>query len=427
MPVAGPPVPEGAVACAGDRIVDAGPATALAERFPGATVDDLGDAILVPGLVDAHCHLEWSLLEGLLPPAGFGAWLGRFLPLRARIPLDDHRIAARHGALRALRAGTTTLADSGPTGSGAAAMAEVGLRGAVHLEAFGTPEGERARRAAAAVGRRVAALDAEAGPGVGVGLSPHAPYTVGPAFWRALDAEPAFAGRPWATHLAESEDEDRLVARGEGPLAETFAAAGFAPGRWDGADGESTVARVARAGALREGLVAAHCVRLADADPATLRSAGVGVAHCPRSNEYLLTGRAPLAAMRAAGLAVGLGTDSPASGGDYDVRAEARACARLHGGTMAAEELLRMATLGGAQALGLDGEVGSLAPGKRADLVALRPAAPVHDPAAAAMAADTIVDLVVASGEVVVSGGRALVADADGIDARAREARERLW
>ncbi|MEZ0283953.1 MAG: amidohydrolase family protein, partial [Thermoleophilia bacterium] len=181
--MAGPPVPEGAVACAGDRIVDVGPATALAERFPGAPVDDLGDAILVPGLVDAHCHLEWSLLEGLLPPARFGTWLGRFLPLRARIPLDDHRIAARHGALRALRAGTTTLADSGATGSGAAAMAEVGLRGAVHLEAFGTPEGEGARRAAAAVGRRVAALDAEAGPGVGVGLSPHVPYTVSPAFW----------------------------------------------------------------------------------------------------------------------------------------------------------------------------------------------------------------------------------------------------
>ena len=407
MPVAAPAVPEGAVACVGDRIVGVGPAAALTERFPGAAGEDLGDAILVPGLVDAHCHLEWSLLEGLLPPAGFGTWLGRFLPLRARIPLEDHRIAARHGALRALRAGTTTLADSGPTGSGAAAMAEVGLRGAVHLEAFGTPEGEDARREAASVAARVAALDAEAGPGLRVGLSPHAPYTVGPAFWRALDAEPELAGRPWATHLAESEDEDRVVARGEGPLAEAFAAAGFAPGRWDGAGGETIVARVARAGGLREGLVAAHCVRLGEADPATLRDAGVGVAHCPRSNEYLLTGPAPVAAMRAAGLAVGLGTDSPASGGDYDVRAEARACARVHGGGMAAAELLRMATLGGAEALGLGHEVGSLTPGKRADLVALRPAAPADDPAEAAMAAATAVGVVVASGEVVVSGGSA--------------------
>jgi cytosine/adenosine deaminase-related metal-dependent hydrolase len=428
MPVAGPPVPEGSVACAGDRIADVGPAEALAGRFPDAAIEDLGDAILVPGLVDAHCHLEWSLLEGLLAPARLGSWLGRFLELRARIPLEDYGVAARHGALRALRAGTTTLADSGPTGAGAAALTEAGIGGLVHLEAFGTADGAEAQRAAEVVAEGVAALDAQAGSRVRVGLSPHAPYTVGPAFWHALAGEPAVAGRPWATHLAESEDEDRVVARGDGPLAEAYAAIGFVPGRWDGPDGATVVERVARGGALRDGLVAAHCVRLGEEDPATLRGAGVRVAHCPRSNEHLLTGTAPLAAMRAGGLAVGLGTDSPASGGDYDVRAEARACARVHGGAMAAEELLRMATLGGAEVIGLDGEVGSLAPGKRADLVALRPAAPAgDDPAGAALAADTRVDVVVAAGEVLVSGGRPRLATAEAIDARAREARERLW
>jgi 5-methylthioadenosine/S-adenosylhomocysteine deaminase len=304
------------------------------------------------------------------------------------------------------------------------------VRGAAHLEAFGTPEGGEAARAAAAVGERVAALDADAGPGVRVGLSPHAPYTVGPAFWRALAAEPAVADRPWATHLAESEDEDLVVARGDGPLADAFAAVGFPPGRWESAGGASIVRRVAGGGALREGLVAAHCVRLAADDPATLRDAGVRVAHCPRSNEYLLAGTAPLAAMRAAGVTVALGTDSPASGGDYDVRAEARACARVHEEALGAEDLLRMATLEGARALGLHGEVGALAPAMRADLVALRPAEPAADraaAAAAAMAASTRVDVVVIAGEVRVSGGRAQVADADAIDARAREARERLW
>jgi 5-methylthioadenosine/S-adenosylhomocysteine deaminase len=131
--------------------------------------------------------------------------------------------------------------------------------------------------------------------------------------------------------------------------------------------------------------------------------------------------------MRSAGLAVGLGTDSPASGGDYDVRAEARACARVHGGALGADELLRMATLGSAEALGLDDEVGSLTPGKRADLVALRPAAPAgDDPAGAALAATTRVEAVIAGGEVLLSGGRPLLAAAEAIDARAREARERL-
>ncbi len=415
------------MACAGDRILDVGPAAALAARVPGAPVTDLGDAILVPGFVDAHCHLEWSLLEGVLPAAGFGDWLGRFLPLRARMGPEDHRIAARHGALRALRAGTTTLADSGPTGAGAGAMAELGLRGAVHLEAVGTPEGEAARRAAAAVAARVAALDGAAGAGVRAGVSPHAPYSVGPAFWRALLADGGLDERPWATHLAESEDEERVVARGEGPLADAFAAYGFAPGRWDGADGETIVARLGRAGGLRGGMVAAHCVRLDDRDPQALRAAGVAVAHCPRSNAYLRTGPAPLSALRRGGVTVALGTDSPASGGDYDVRAEARACGGAHPEPPDARELLRMATLGGAEALGLAAEAGHLAPGARADMVALRPAGATGDPHRAALDARTRVELVVASGEVVVSRGRPAAADAEAVDARAAEARERLW
>ena len=191
---------------------------------------------------------------------------------------DDHRIAARHGALRALRAGTTTLADSGPTGAGAAAMAEVGLRGAVHLEAFGTPEGDEAR---AAPRRRWPSASRRStprpGPGVRVGLSPHAPYTVGPALWRALDAEPALAGRPWATHLAESEDEDarrRPTARAR--WRRPSPRAGFAPGRWDGRRRRVDRRAGSRAaGALRAGLVAAHCVRLGrrrPGDPARARA-----------------------------------------------------------------------------------------------------------------------------------------------------------
>ena len=408
-----------------DRIVAVGPADDLAARWPDAPVEDLGEAVVVPGFVDAHCHLEWSLLDGVLEPGTFGAWLGRMLEARTRMTPDDHRLAAAYGALRALRAGTTTAADNGSTGAGAAAMAQLGLRGTVHLEAFGTPDGDEAARAAGAVARHLAALDAEAGDGVRVGLSPHAPYTVGPAFWAALAAEPHLAPRPWATHLAESRDEERVVAGGDGPLGQLFARAGFAPGRWDGADGATVVSRVAAGGGLRRGMVAAHCVRLGPGDPALLRDAGVTVAHCPRSNAFLHCGTAPLAAMLAAGLRVGLGTDSPASGGDFDLRAEARDCGRRHGVPPA--ELLRLATRGGAEALGAEDEVGSLAPGLRADLVALRPAGPVRDPAEAALDEATTVELVVSGGERLIDRGRALAAGAGDLDTRAGEARRRLW
>ena len=135
---------------------------------------DLGEAILAPGFVDAHAHLEWSLMDGVLPSQPFAAWLGRLLGLRGRMEPEDHLVAARHGALRALRAGTTTLADSGPTGAGVIAMAEAGC-GPVHLEAFGREEGEEARVLAAGVADRVAALAAAADPRNVVGLSPPPP------------------------------------------------------------------------------------------------------------------------------------------------------------------------------------------------------------------------------------------------------------
>ena len=187
--------------------------------------------------------------------------------------------------------------------------------------------------------------------------------------------------------------------------------------------------RLAGAGALRRGLVAAHCVQLSDGDPALLAQAGVGVAHCPRSNEHLQCGRAPLEALGEAGVPVGLGTDSPASGGDYDVRAEARACARIHGeAAVQPEALLGLATIGGARVLGLDDEVGSLAPGKRADLVALRtgPSSP-RDPWAAALAADTEVTTVVIDGAVALAEGRPTGIDAGEVKTAAIRARRRLW
>ncbi len=412
------------------RVAAVGPADGVAAAHPDLPVEDLGARILTPGFVDAHCHLEWSLLDGLLPPAPFGSWLAGMLGLRRRMGPRDHGAAARWGALRALRAGTTTLADSGPTGAGAAAVTALGVRGRVHLEAFGREEGDDAAAAADAFAGRLPALDAEAGPRVRVGVSPHAPYTVGPALWAALRAHPGLAGRPWATHVAESAAEEEVIAAGTGPLGALFDRAGFAPGRWPGGDRDGAVPRMAAGGALAPGLVAAHCVRLGPGDAEVLAVAGVRVAHCPRSNVHLRCGRMPLEALRAAGATVGLGTDSPASGGDYDVRAEARAARDVHAGAVAlgGRDLLRLATADGAAALDLTGEVGALAPGMRADLVALDDPAPGAGQAVEdrAMRADATVALVVIDGEIVLRDGDPTGADGAAIDRDAADARARL-
>ena len=409
-------------------IAAVGPAAALTAAAPRAAVRDLGSCILSPGLVDAHCHLEWSLLDGLLPPAEFAQWLGRLLPLRPLLSADDHLTAARFGALRALEAGTTTVADSGPTGAGAQALAESGLRGLVHLEAFGREAGDAADAAADALLARAAGLDARIGPRGRVGISPHAPYTVGPDYWRALLARAGGEGRPWATHLAESAAEERVIASGDGPLGDLFAAGGLEPGRWPGPAQAGPVARAELAGVLRPGLVAAHCVRLGPGDARRLAGAGVGVAHCPRSNAHLRCGRAPLEELQGAGVAVGLGTDSPASGGDYDLRAEARACRRAHAEVHAldAAALLRLITHDAARAIGMETLVGGLAPGRRADLLAVAPGGGGGAPEDLLMDPASTVEVVVIDGEVAFERGVAAGFDGERVRARAAEVRQRL-
>ncbi len=429
LPVAAEPLRDGALAVRDGRIAMIGPAAEVVAASPDLEVIDLGDDLLAPGLVDAHCHLEWSLLDGLLPPDDFARWLGTLLPMRARMVPADHAAAAALGALQALRAGTTTLADSGPVGAGARALAATGQRGIVHLEAFGRDRGRAATEAAAALSARLAELDDAGGERVSIGVSPHAPYTVGPALWRALAARADLAARPWATHVAESPHELAAIRDAGGDLGGFFAAAGLAPGRWDGADGDGVVARLDAAGVLWPGLVAAHCVEVDDDDAETLAARGVAVAHCPRSNAHLRCGRAPLERLRAAGATVALGTDSPASGGDYDLRAEARACRVAHAGVheVADDELLRMITVDAAAALGLAGELGSLAPGLRADLLVLAPAGPVgDDPVGAALDPATTVRMAAVGGEVLVRDGHATRVDHDEILARARDARARL-
>jgi len=424
--VAAAPIRDGAVAVVDGAIAACGPAGAVAAAHPGLPERDLGAAVLLPGFVDAHCHLEWSLAGGLVSGRTFPEWLASMLALRGRMEPADHAIAASLGALRCLEAGTTTAADAGPTGAGAAALTAAGLRGLVHLETFGDPRGPAADAAAARLAERVAALEREAGPLVAVGISPHAPYTVGPDLWRALREHPDLEARPWSGHLAESVEEDQAVAGG-GLLAEFLRGIGFPPPVWPGEGGP--VRRVA--GSLRPGMVVAHCVQLEPGDAERLARAGVGVAHCPQSNATLGCGRAPIEALAAAGVSVGLGTDSPASAGPYDLRAEARACALVHGaarvGAPDAAALVRMMTLGGAAALGLEEAIGSLEPGKRADLVALEPppdAAP-GDPCAAALHPGARVVEVVVDGRPVLAGGLSAM-DREHVLTAASEVRRRI-
>jgi 5-methylthioadenosine/S-adenosylhomocysteine deaminase len=425
------PVRGGSVAVVDGRVAAVGPREDLARSHGALPEVDLGDAVLAPGLVDAHCHLEWALLGGLLPPAPFHEWLSSMLALRGRVGPETARTAARLGALRCLEHGTTTVVDSGPLGAGVAALSEVGLRGLVLLEVTGRERGAEAAERAARVADEVAALRDAAGPRVRVGVGPHAPYSVGPELWRALGAERRLGTAPTGCHLAESRAEHTLIASGGGPLALLFAAAGIEPAAWPGPPGESPAARLARAGGLRPGMLAAHCVHLAPGDAALLGEHDVRPVLCPTSNARLACGAAPVERMLRGGCRPALGTDSPASAGPFDMRAEARALALSQGAAgnpIAAADLLRMATADGADALGF-GDLGRLTPGARADMVAvgIPPEAAPGDPAEAFLHPLGRVVVVAVEGRALVWEGHVVDASHRGaVEAAAAEARAGL-
>ena len=371
LPVTGDPIPDGAVLVGGDgRIAVVGPDAAV-PRPDGAETLALGDAALLPGLVNAHCHLELTALRGLVRDLPFLAWLRTVRAIKDALDADAFRASARWGVLEGFAAGITAFGDTGSTGAPAAALAELGARGVAYQEVFGPDPAACAE----AMGGLEAALEGLArwrSPRVEIGVSPHAPYTVSPPLLRAVARLAAQRGLKSAMHVAESREERAFVEEAAGPFAEWLRARGIAVEP----RGRSTVAWVEAMGLLACRPLLIHCVTADAGDFAAARRHGAAVAHCPGSNAALGHGRADLAAMRREGVVVGLGTDSVAAGGRLDLFAEARLAA-AGAGTPAPSPraLLRLATVDGAAALELAGPIG-LVPGAWGDLVAVSLAGP---------------------------------------------------
>jgi cytosine/adenosine deaminase-related metal-dependent hydrolase len=418
LPIATPPLASGTVAVEGERIAYVGPRAAAP---PGEDVD-LGNVLLLPGLVNAHCHLELTAMRGFLEELDFGDWILRLATAKRAVltSLEMFRDAARLGIAEGVRAGVTTYSDTCHSGAVVDALRDCGVRGIMYQEVFG-PDPAQCDTSMAELREQVAAARTLETPLVRVGVSPHAPYTVSDQLYGAATRFALDAQLPMALHIAEAEVESLLVEQGRGRFADGLRARGIAVRP----RAASPLALLERLGVLEARPLLIHCVRLADGDVGRIARSGSTVAHCPTANAKLGHGVAPIRELLDAGVPVGIGSDSVASNNRMDVLEDARLAALFQSARLArhdaltAAEALRLATLGGAIALGLGDRVGSLEVGKDADLAAFSldtvRAVPVHEPAAAALYAlrGTDATFVSVAGRVLLRDGSLSGAAAD--------------
>jgi cytosine/adenosine deaminase-related metal-dependent hydrolase len=367
IPIDRPPVSDGAVVVDDDGTVRmVGARAALRTEFSSAP-EERADGVLLPGLVNAHCHLELSALAEAVPGGGgFIAWAQRFLKKAGETPRDARRLVAREAAAAAAGLGTEAIGDVGNTLDAAPAIGAAGLGGVLFHELLGSREAQTGDALADAARERAEAADTWPA-NLGYVRAPHAPYSVGPELLRRIFASAAAEKRATSIHVAEDEEEVALLRDGSGAWPAMLAAMGIDAATR--APGKSPVDYLASLGAFDGPAppLLVHMVCAGAEDRRIAREAGATVVLCPRSNLHI-GGRLPdVPALLEDGVPLALGTDSLASTPDLSLWGEMATLAG-HFPSVPAVRWLEAATRGGAQALGLRAN-GTLSPGRRPGLL----------------------------------------------------------
>jgi 5-methylthioadenosine/S-adenosylhomocysteine deaminase len=371
LPISSPPIDDGAIAIEGQTILAVGPISEIKASFPDAPVTHFRDSAILPGFVNAHAHLELTVMRGFLEneESDFFAWLRKLTIARLAMTNEDFFASSMCGAIEAARAGITCLGDSSSFAvQSMRALKEIGLRSIVYQESFG-PDARLAAENFARLRDQTSEMLAVQTAEVRAGVSPHAPYTVSGPQLELISRLAIDESLPLMMHAAESEAERSFMTKGTGPFADGLQKRGV---EWR-APGVSTIQYLGRHGVLDTRPLLAHCINVDEADLELIKANRAGVAHCPKSNAKLRHGRAPFRQFIKAGINVGLGSDSVASNNTCDILEEARFATLLtrldrDANSINAEQALYAATLGGARAMGLENRIGSLEKGKQADL-----------------------------------------------------------
>lgn len=372
LPVSSPPIEDGAICVSENRIDSVGRWCEIS-RNGNADVIDLGETILLPGLVNAHCHLDYTNMAGeLAPTKGFVNWLMLITTSKSGWTYSDFAESWLAGARMLLRTGTTTVGDIEMVPE---LLPEVWSATPLRVLSFLEMTGVKSQRPPAEIldeaMKKVSSLPNGRSR---AGFSPHAPYSTAPKLLRlAADAARHHQLRV-ATHVGESHEEFEMFQHRRGEMYSWLSRNGR-----DMSDcgGVSPVQHLERHGALGEHLLAIHVNCLAPGDAAALAKHRVSVVHCPRSHAYFHHRRFPLQELASAGVNICLGTDSLASvykkkrqSVELSLFEEMRALAAANP-ELPSETIVQMATVNGARALGMKGHVGELAAGAFADIIAI--------------------------------------------------------
>jgi len=420
--MAGPNIENGAVAIDNGKIAGVGKSADIAERFAGAeTIHARGMAIL-PGFVNAHTHVPMTLFRGIADDRDLMDWLQHFIfPAEAKnVDRDFVKWGTRLAAAEMIASGTTTFTDMYYFESDIASEAKkAGLRGVLGETMIDFPAPDNKTWDAAVAYIRDFVKRWHGDRLITPALAPHAPYTVSRAHLEQVRALATELHAPILIHVAETKGEASQIK--------------------DNTTGLSPAAYLDSIGFLGHDVVAAHGIWLTPDDIKMLAAKRVGVAHCPESNMMLASGVAPVVDLRHANVALGLGTDGPAgSNNNLDMVEEAASAARLQKITrgdpkaLSARDVLEMATLGGARALGMEDRIGTLESGKRADVIVIDLQQPKTQPVYAVesaivyAASGSAVVTTICDGKVLMRNRKVLTVDVPAAVAKAKEYRDKV-
>jgi 5-methylthioadenosine/S-adenosylhomocysteine deaminase len=420
--MAGPNIADGSVVISGGKIVAVGPSSKIDSQYHAKTTIHARGAAVMPGFVNAHTHIPMTLFRGIADDRDLMDWLTHFIfPAEAKnVTADFVKWGARLGAIEMIRSGTTTFADMYYFESDEARETKAaGLRGVLGETLIDFPVADNKTWDDAVRYCRAYVKQWKGDRLITPALAPHAPFTVSEEHLKQVRALATELGVPILIHVSETKNELQQVAEKHN---------GMTPGQY-----------LESIGFLGDDVVAAHGVWLTPDEIKTFAQRKTGVTHCPESNEMLASGVAPVAAMRAAGVDVGLGTDGPAgSNNNLDMIEEMASAARLQKvmrgdpKALSARDVLEMATIGGARVLNMSDKIGTLEAGKRADVIVIdltdAKTQPVYSVESAIVYAadgasvrDTICD-----GKILMRNRKVLTVDVPATLAKAKEYRDKV-